>query len=279
MTSISQTTTIAAQATAPGRGGVGIIRVSGPEAKNVAQAILGKLPEVRKAEYLPFLDCTSTDKTQVLDQGIALYFKAPNSFTGEDVIEFQGHGGPVILDMLLKVILAQPKVIMAKPGEFSEQAFLNDKLDLTQAEAIADLINSSSEQAARSALHSLQGDFSKLVNEMVESIIHLRMYVEAAIDFPEEEIDFLADKKIVTDLKAIISRVEDVRKQAQQGSIIREGMRVVIAGRPNAGKSSLLNALSGKQTAIVTDIAGTTRDVLAEQIHICLLYTSPSPRD
>jgi tRNA modification GTPase len=241
MTSIfNGKSTIAAQATAPGRGGVGIIRVSGPEAKNVAKAILGKVPEIRKAEYLPF----SNTNNEVLDQGIALYFQAPNSFTGEDVIEFQGHGGPVILDMLLKAILALPKVIMAKPGEFSEQAFLNDKLDLTQAEAIADLINSSSEQAARSALHSLQGDFSKLVNEMVESIIHLRMYVEAAIDFPEEEIDFLADKKIVTDLKAIISQVEKVRKQAQQGSIIREGMRVVIAGRPNAGKSSLLNALS-----------------------------------
>jgi tRNA modification GTPase len=268
MATVSQTTTIAAQATAPGRGGVGIIRVSGPEAKNVAEAILGKVPEIRKAEYLPFYDNYLVNKRQVLDQGIALYFKRPNSFTGEDIIEFQGHGGPVILDMLLKAILTIPNVKMAKPGEFSEQAFLNDKLDLTQAEAIADLINSSSEQAARSALHSLQGNFSKLVHEMVESVIHLRMYVEAAIDFPEEEIDFLADKKVVTDLKAIISRVEAVRKQAQQGCIIREGMRVVIAGRPNAGKSSLLNALSGKQSAIVTDIAGTTRDVLAEQIHI-----------
>ncbi|MCJ8320102.1 MAG: tRNA uridine-5-carboxymethylaminomethyl(34) synthesis GTPase MnmE [Colwellia sp.] len=256
--------TIAAQATAPGRGGVGIIRISGPEAVNAAMALLGKIPEIRKAEYLPFLD----KNNQALDQGIALFFKAPNSFTGEDVLELQGHGGPVILDMILKEVLAIGKIRMAKPGEFSEQAFLNDKLDLTQAEAIADLINSSSEQAARCALHSLQGDFSKLVHQMVESIIHLRMYVEAAIDFPEEEIDFLADKKIVTDLKAIISTVENVRQQAQQGSIIREGMRVVIAGRPNAGKSSLLNALSGRETAIVTDIAGTTRDVLTEQIHI-----------
>jgi tRNA modification GTPase len=256
--------TIAAQATAPGRGGVGIIRISGPEAINAAITILGKVPEIRKAEYLPFRN----KNNQTLDQGIALFFKAPNSFTGEDVLELQGHGGPVILDMILKEVLDIDKIRMAKPGEFSEQAFLNEKLDLTQAEAIADLINSSSEQAAKCALQSLQGNFSKLVNEMVESIIHLRMYVEAAIDFPEEEIDFLADKKIVNDLKAIITKVENVRQQAQQGSIIREGMRVVIAGRPNAGKSSLLNALSGKETAIVTDIAGTTRDVLTEQIHI-----------
>jgi tRNA modification GTPase len=256
--------TIAAQATAPGRGGVGIIRISGPEVKNVAQAILGKIPETRKAEYLAFNDANQ----QTLDQGIALYFKAPNSFTGEDVLELQGHGGPVILDMLLKEILALPKIRMAQPGEFSEQAFINDKLDLTQAEAIADLINSSSEQAARCALHSLQGDFSKLIKQLVESTIHLRMYVEAAIDFPEEEIDFLADEKVVKDLKKIISQVEKVQSQAQQGSIIREGMRVVIAGRPNAGKSSLLNALSGREAAIVTDIAGTTRDILSEQIHI-----------
>jgi len=264
MLNTSHQETIAAQATPPGRGGVGIIRVSGPKAKDVAQAILGKIPEARKAEYLPFINA----EQQILDQGIALYFKAPNSFTGEDVIEFQGHGGPIILDLLLKEITALPNIRLAKPGEFSEQAFLNDKLDLTQAEAIADLINSSSEQAAKCALHSLQGSFSTLVNQLVEKVIHLRMYVEAAIDFPEEEIDFLADKKIVTNLKDIISQISDVRAQAQQGAIIREGMRVVIAGRPNAGKSSLLNALSGKESAIVTDIAGTTRDVLSEQIHI-----------
>lgn len=259
-----QKETIAAQATAPGRGGVGIIRISGPKATHVAQQLLPKVPKPRVAEYLPFTD----NKGTTLDQGIALFFKGPNSFTGEDVLELQGHGGPVILDMLLKEILAIDDIRMANPGEFSEQAFLNDKLDLTQAEAIADLINSSSEQAAKCAQHSLQGQFSKLVNKIVDDTIHLRMYVEAAIDFPEEEIDFLADEKVLNNLKALITQVEDVRAQAQQGAIIREGMRVVIAGRPNAGKSSLLNALSGKESAIVTDIEGTTRDVLSEQIHI-----------
>ncbi|RDE69172.1 tRNA uridine-5-carboxymethylaminomethyl(34) synthesis GTPase MnmE [Haemophilus haemolyticus] len=256
--------TIVAQATAPGRGGIGILRVSGPLATEVAQAVLRKCPKPRMADYLPFRDADGT----VLDQGIALYFKSPNSFTGEDVLELQGHGGQVVLDLLLKRILQIDGIRLARPGEFSEQAFLNDKLDLAQAEAIADLIDATSEQAARSALKSLQGEFSKKVNELVESVIYLRTYVEASIDFPDEEIDFLADGKIEANLRGIINQLEDVRSEAKQGSILREGMKVVIAGRPNAGKSSLLNALAGREAAIVTDIAGTTRDVLCEHIHI-----------
>lgn len=256
--------TIVAQATAPGRGGIGILRVSGPLATKVAQAILGKCPKPRMADYLPFKDADGT----ILDQGIALYFKSPNSFTGEDVLELQGHGGQVVLDLLLKRILQIDGIRLARPGEFSEQAFLNDKLDLAQAEAIADLIDSTSEQAVRSALKSLQGEFSKKVNALVDSVIYLRTYVEASIDFPDEEIDFLADGKIEANLRGIINQLEDVRSEAKQGSILREGMKVVIAGRPNAGKSSLLNALAGHEAAIVTDIAGTTRDVLREHIHI-----------
>ncbi|TMO65866.1 tRNA uridine-5-carboxymethylaminomethyl(34) synthesis GTPase MnmE [Pseudoalteromonas aurantia] len=256
--------TIVAQATAPGRGGVGIIRVSGTLATQVAEQVVGKCPKTRYAEYLPF----NTLQGEQLDQGIALYFAGPNSFTGEDVLELQGHGGPVVIDMLLKEICQISGVRLAQPGEFSERAFLNDKMDLTQAEAIADLINATSEQAAKSALHSLQGDFSNHINTLVEKVIHLRMYVEAAIDFPDEEIDFLSDGKVSGDLNAIIAQLNEVRKQAKQGSIMREGMRVVIAGRPNAGKSSLLNALAGREAAIVTDIAGTTRDVLREHIHI-----------
>ena len=256
--------TIVAQATAPGRGGIGILRISGPLATEVAQAVLGKCPKPRMADYLPFKDADGT----VLDQGIALYFKSPNSFTGEDVLELQGHGGQVVLDLLLKRILQIDGIRLARPGEFSEQAFLNDKLDLAQAEAIADLIDATSEQAARSALKSLQGEFSKKVNELVDSVIYLRTYVEASIDFPDEEIDFLADGKIEANLRGIINQLEDVRSEAKQGPILREGMKVVIAGRPNAGKSSLLNALAGREAAIVTDIAGTTRDVLREHIHI-----------
>ncbi|MDG2955792.1 tRNA uridine-5-carboxymethylaminomethyl(34) synthesis GTPase MnmE [Bisgaard Taxon 10/6] len=256
--------TIVAQATPIGRGGVGILRVSGPLANKVAKAVVGKELKPRLANYLPFQD---TDGT-TLDQGIALFFQSPNSFTGEDVLELQGHGGQVVLDLLLKRILQVNGVRLARPGEFSEQAFLNDKLDLAQAEAIADLIDASSEQAARSALKSLQGEFSNKVNQLTDGVIYLRTYVEAAIDFPDEEIDFLADGKIEGHLNEIIAQLERVRAEAKQGSILREGMKVVIAGRPNAGKSSLLNALAGREAAIVTDIAGTTRDVLREHIHI-----------
>jgi tRNA modification GTPase len=261
---MSHNDTIVAQATPPGRGGVGILRVSGKQAQDVAKIVLGKLPKPRYADYLPFRDVDNSP----LDQGIALWFPGPNSFTGEDVLELQGHGGPVILDLLLKRILTIPGVRIARPGEFSERAFLNDKLDLAQAEAIADLIDASSEQAARSAVGSLQGVFSSRVNQLVEALTHLRIYVEAAIDFPDEEIDFLSDGKIEAELAGVMSDLEQVRREARQGSLLREGMKVVIAGRPNAGKSSLLNALAGREAAIVTDIAGTTRDVLREHIHI-----------
>lgn len=256
--------TIVAQATPIGRGGVGILRISGPEAQTVAKAVLGKTLTPRMANYLPFKD----EDGSVLDQGIALFFKAPHSFTGEDVLELQGHGGQIILDLILQRILKVKGVRIARAGEFSEQAFLNDKLDLAQAEAIADLIDATSEQAARSALKSLQGEFSNKINALVDNVIYLRTYVEAAIDFPDEDIDFLADGKIEAKLNEIIAQLNNVRKAAKQGSILREGMKVVIAGKPNAGKSSLLNALAGREAAIVTDIAGTTRDVLREHIHI-----------
>ena len=261
---MSTSDTIVAQATPPGRGGVGILRVSGRAASQIAQEILGKLPKPRFADYLPFRDADGS----TLDQGIALWFPGPNSFTGEDVLELQGHGGPVILDLLLKRIISLDGVRIARPGEFSERAFLNDKLDLAQAEAIADLIDASSEQAARSAVNSLQGAFSNRVHHLVEALTHLRIFVEAAIDFPDEEIDFLSDGKIEAQLNTVIGDLDAVRAEARQGSLLREGMKVVIAGRPNAGKSSLLNALAGREAAIVTDIAGTTRDVLREHIHL-----------
>ncbi|MFT5592050.1 MAG: tRNA modification GTPase [Oceanicoccus sp.] len=257
------TDTIAAIATAPGRGGVGIVRVSGPKAKAIADSMLGFVPKARYAHYCSFND----ENQQTLDEGLALYFEGPNSFTGEDVLELQGHGGPVVLDFILKRV-CELGARTARPGEFSERAFLNDKMDLTQAEAIADLIDSASEQAARCAVRSLQGAFSKRVHALVESLIGLRIYVEAAIDFPEEEIDFLSDGKVEGDLKSVMTNLANVMQEANQGTLLREGMNVVIAGRPNAGKSSLLNALSGRDTAIVTHIAGTTRDVLREHIHI-----------
>lgn len=255
--------TIAAIATASGRGGVGIIRVSGPKAKVLAEQITAKTLVPRMAHYGHFLDLDG----EPIDQGIALFFPGPNSFTGEDVLELQAHGGPVILDLLLQQVLLRG-ARMARPGEFSERAYLNDKMDLAQAEAIADLIDSASVEAARSAMRTLQGAFSKAIQQLVEQVIALRVYVEAAIDFPEEEIDFLADGKVAADLETLQQQLQQVFAKAQQGQLLREGMRVVIAGKPNAGKSSLLNALSGTDSAIVTDIAGTTRDVLREQIQI-----------
>ncbi|MBN7769954.1 tRNA uridine-5-carboxymethylaminomethyl(34) synthesis GTPase MnmE [Marinobacter daepoensis] len=257
------TDTIAAIATAPGQAGVGIIRVSGPKAADIARAVLGFEPKPRYAHYGPFRD----QQGELVDEGIGLFFPNPHSFTGEDVFELQGHGGTVILDILLREVCSLG-ARLARPGEFSERAFLNDKLDLAQAEAIADLIESSSEQAARCAVRSMQGVFSQRVDNLVDAITHLRIYVEAAIDFPEEEIDFLADGKVGSDLQALLQAVDKILSEAQQGTILRDGMKVVIAGRPNAGKSSLLNALAGREAAIVTAIEGTTRDVLREHIHI-----------
>ena len=257
------TDTIAAIATPPGRGGVGIIRVSGPLAKIIAKSILGKIPQPRFADYLPFLD----ENNDVIDSGLALYFAGPNSFTGEDVLELQGHGGPVVMDLLLQQVINLGARI-AQPGEFSERAFLNDKVDLAQAEAIADLIEAGSEQAAKSAVKSLQGEFSRWIDESVEALTHLRMYVEAAIDFPEEEIDFLSDGHVTSSLEKILAEMDKIFSSAQQGVLLRDGMRVVLIGQPNTGKSSLLNALAGRDSAIVTHIAGTTRDVLREEINI-----------
>jgi len=260
---MNKDSTIAALATAPGRGGIGIIRLSGKLVLTILEQIVHQKVKPRYAHYLPFYD----QHQLIIDSGIVLYFPAPHSFTGEEVVELQGHGGPVVMDMLLQRVFtlgAQP----AKPGEFSQRAFLNDKLDLAQAEAIADLIDASNEQAARSALRSLQGEFSARIHQQVEALTQLRMYVEAAIDFPEEEIDFLSDGKIEKETRTILNDLKLVLQTAQQGCLLREGMNAAIAGQPNAGKSSLLNALSGKESAIVTDIAGTTRDVLKEEINI-----------
>lgn len=261
MSQVSET--IAAVATAPGRGGIGVVRVSGPRAKAVAITLSGREPVARHAHYGPF----HADDGEVIDEGLMLFFPGPHSFTGEDVLELQGHGGPVVMDMLLQRCV-ELGVRLAKPGEFSERAFLNDKLDLAQAEAIADLIEASSTQAARNAVRSLQGDFSRHVHQLTESLVQLRIYVEAAIDFPEEEIDFLADGHVLGLLETLRSQLSTVTHEAGQGALLRDGMNVVIAGRPNAGKSSLLNALAGREAAIVTDVAGTTRDVLREHIQI-----------
>ena len=255
--------TIAAIATPPGNGGVGIIRISGASAFEIAKQLTNKSFLPRQALFTSFID---EDQT-VIDSGILLYFPNPSSYTGEDTIELQGHGGTVVLGMLLKQVLSLG-ARLANPGEFTERAFLNNKLDLAQAEAVADLIESSTEQSVRSAQKSMQGIFSEKINELVDELTELRVYVEAAIDFVDEEIDFLSDGVVEKKIIDISGKIENIQKTAQQGQLLRDGMTVVLAGKPNAGKSSLLNSLAGHEAAIVTDIAGTTRDILKERIHI-----------
>jgi len=267
---------IAAVATAPGRGAVGIVRVSGRGLLPFVQALLGRTLKPREATYLPLTDAQG----QAIDHGLALWFPAPHSYTGEDVLELQGHGGPVVLQLLLARCLAVaqtpdaqglpllPGLRAARPGEFTQRAFLNDKLDLAQAEAVADLIDASTEAAARSASRSLAGAFSERIHSLRDALIHLRMLVEATLDFPEEDIDFLQQADAQGQLQRLRQHLAEVQGQARQGALLRDGLRVVIAGQPNAGKSSLLNALAGAELAIVTPIAGTTRDVVQQTIQI-----------
>jgi tRNA modification GTPase len=255
--------TIAAIATPAGRGGIGIVRASGPRVPAIAEAVLGRIPEPRHALFGTFTDA----RGELIDRGIALYFDAPRSFTGEHVLELHAHGGPVVLTMLLRRVL-ELGARAAEAGEFSLRAYLNDKLDLAQAEALADLIDAGSAQAARAAVRALEGELSQQAAALAEGITDLRVRVEAAIDFPEEEVDFLADPDIAARLAELLGRCDELLSAAGQGRLLRDGMNVVIAGRPNAGKSSLLNRLAGYEAAIVTEIPGTTRDLLRERVHI-----------
>lgn len=256
--------TIIAQATPQGKSGIGIIRISGNKSSNIAKILLGTIPKPRYANYMNFLD----ENKNIIDRGIAIWFPKPNSFTGEDVLELQGHGSQVIINIIIKNIIKIPGVRVAHPGEFSERAFLNNKIDLIQAEAIIDLINASSEQGARSAMYSLQGYFSKLINNLLESIINIRTFIETSIDFVEEDLDLMTKKKFKDELQSILKTIDLTIKESKKIRNLYEGMRVVIIGDTNVGKSSLMNILTGKTISIVTDIAGTTRDILREFIDI-----------
>src|SRR5215470_16452848 len=260
---MTRTDTIVAAATPPGRGGIGIVRLSGPKVPEIAAVMLGELPSPRHATFARFLDA----RREPIDAGLALFFPAPASYTGEHVLELHGHGGPLVMEALV-TRTTELGARRAHAGEFTQRAFLNDKLDLAQAEAIADLIDAGSREAVRAAMRSLQGEFSAMVRGLTEAVIELRTYVEAAIDFPEEEIDFLADRELGERFRAVRAHFAGVLESARVGRLLREGMTVVIAGPPNAGKSSLLNRLAGYDAAIVTALPGTTRDVLRERIHV-----------
>jgi len=255
--------TIVAAATPPGKGGIGVVRISGPDTAKIAMQMLGELPTPRYATVAEFRGADGAP----IDAGLALYFPTPDSFTGETVLELQGHGGPLVMSLLVDAAIALG-ARRAQPGEFSKRAFLNGKLDLIQAEAVADLIDSGTARGARAALRSLVGTFSKAVEELQEQLTRLRLHVEAAIDFPEEEIDFLDDAKLQKQIEKCADAIDSLRNETRIGSILRDGFQVVILGKPNAGKSSLLNALSGQDAAIVTEVAGTTRDILRESIDI-----------